>query len=157
MIKLSVDNSGIDKLLEMSLTYRARAVIRHYYIEGKPENEISEIMGLPKVIIVSDIVRINKLIEDNLVRKICQQCGEEYYTAQPQTRICQKCKKANRQEINQAKNESFKSVNAESKPKARKKKAKSISQILRDMEKYNKENGTELTYGKYLLLVGEKE
>ena len=157
MVKLSVDNSGIEKLLEMNLTYRARAVIRHYYVEGKPENEISEIMGLPKVIIVSDIVRIDKIIKDNLVKKKCQQCGDEYYTAQPQTRICQECKKANRRETNQSNNEILKSVYTDKKPKTHKKKVKSISQILRDMEKYNKENGTELTYGKYILLVGEKE
>ena len=37
-----------------------------------------------------------------------------------------------------------------------KKRVKSISEVLCEVEKYNREHGTQLSYGKYLVLTGGK-
>lgn len=55
-------------------------------------------------------------------------------------RLCPECKK-----IKESKK----------KPKQKAKSNKSILQITRELKKYNKEHGTRLSYGQYVLLMGE--
>ena len=70
----------------------------------------------------------------------CAECQKVFRNPNENERLCPECKKIK-----------------ESKKKARQKAKsnKSIWQITRELEKYNKEHGTRLSYGQYVLLMGE--
>ena len=70
----------------------------------------------------------------------CAECGKIFRNPNENERFCPECKKIK-----------------ESKKKARQKAKsnKSILQITRELKKYNKEHGTRLSYGQYVLLMGE--
>ena len=70
----------------------------------------------------------------------CAECHKVFRNPNENERLCPECKKIK-----------------ESKKKARQKAKsnKSIWQITRELEKYNKEHGTRLSYGQYVLLMGE--
>ena len=70
----------------------------------------------------------------------CAECHKVFRNPNENERLCPECKKIK-----------------ESKKKARQKvkSNKSILQITRELKKYNKEHGTRLSYGQYVLLMGE--
>ena len=70
----------------------------------------------------------------------CAECHKVFRNPNENERLCPECKKIK-----------------ESKKKARQKAKsnKSIWQITRELEKYNKEHVTRLSYGQYVLLMGE--
>lgn len=70
----------------------------------------------------------------------CAECHKVFRNPNENERLCPECKKIK-----------------ESKKKARQKAKsnKSILQITRELKKYNKEHGTRLSYGQYVLLMGE--
>lgn len=70
----------------------------------------------------------------------CAECHKVFRNPNENERLCPECKKIK-----------------ESKKKARQKAKsnKSILQITREIAKYNKEHGTLLSYGQYVLLMGE--
>ena len=70
----------------------------------------------------------------------CAECHKVFRNPNENERFCPECKKIK-----------------ESKKKARQKvkSNKSILQITRELKKYNKEHGTRLSYGQYVLLMGE--
>ena len=72
----------------------------------------------------------------------CAECYKVFRNPDENERFCPECKKIK-----------------ESKKKARQKaksiKSKNILQITREIAKYNKEHGTLLSYGQYVLLMGE--
>ena len=65
----------------------------------------------------------------------CAECGKIFRNPDENERLCTECKKIKDKK--------------KKKPKA----SKTILQITRDLEKYNKEHKTRLTYGKYVALV----
>lgn len=72
----------------------------------------------------------------------CAECGKIFRNPDENERFCPECKK-----IKQSKKKA--------RQKAKSIKSKSIWQITRELEKYNKEHGTLLSYGQYALLMGE--
>ena len=71
----------------------------------------------------------------NNARRICAECGKEFFSPYPNIKFCsKKCKDINKQ-----------------KPKQPKKvqKKKTLDEVLADLDEYNKTHGTHLTYGKY--------
>ena len=70
----------------------------------------------------------------------CAECHKVFRNPDENERFCPECKK-----IKESKK----------KPKQKAKSNKSILQITREIAKYNKEHGTLLSYGQYVLLMGE--
>ena len=70
----------------------------------------------------------------------CVECGKVFRNPDENERLCLECKK-------------IKEGRKKPKQKAKSVKSKSIYQITRELEKYNKEHGTWLSYGKYIGLV----
>ncbi len=146
--KLNIDNSGISRALDFCRTLRTRQILRCYYGSDHSVEETSLLLEIPQSVVMSEIVLINKIIKDNLTLRICTQCGAEYYTNSPRKRLCQKCEKENRQRNIKNTNEQYKVYTPRKKAKF-----KSIYQVIRDVEKYNKEHKTRLSYGQYVASV----
>ena len=72
----------------------------------------------------------------------CAECHKVFRNPDENERFCPECKK-------------IKESKKKAKPKVNTNKIKSIWQITRELEKYNKEHGTLLSYGQYALLMGE--
>ena len=72
----------------------------------------------------------------------CAECGKIFRNPDENERFCPECNK-------------IKESKKKPKQKAKSVKSKSIYQITRELEKYNKEHGTLLSYGQYVLLIGE--
>lgn len=72
----------------------------------------------------------------------CAECGKFFRNPDENERFCPECKK-------------IKEGRKKPKQKAKSVKSKSILQITRELKKYNKEHGTRLSYGQYVLLMGE--
>ena len=70
----------------------------------------------------------------------CVECGKIFRNPNENERFCPECKK-------------IKEGRKKPKQKAKSVKSKSILQITRELEKYNKEHGTMLSYGQYVSLV----
>ena len=70
----------------------------------------------------------------------CVECGKIFRNPDENERFCPECKK-----INQSKKKA--------RQKAKSIKSKSIWQIIRELEKYNKEHKTRLSYGQYVSSV----
>lgn len=70
----------------------------------------------------------------------CTECGKIFRNPDENERFCPECKK-------------IKESKKKPKQKAKSIKSKSIWQITRELEKYNKEHGTWLSYGKYVGLI----
>lgn len=155
MDKYILDTSGISKMLELAKSGRNRKVARLYYVNGMETKEISDLMGYAESVIISEIMVINRIIENNISHKICVECGNTFYTDSQKVRICPNCKEENR--LLQAKKvqEIYKSATRPTTAKKKRKAFKSLAQIERDRAKYNKKNNTRLSYGEYVAMVGE--
>ena len=70
----------------------------------------------------------------------CAECYKVFRNPDENERFCPECKK-----IKESKNKA--------RQKAKSIKSKSILQVTRELEKYNKEHRTMLSYGKYVSLV----
>ena len=70
----------------------------------------------------------------------CAECYKFFRNPDENERFCPECKK-------------IKESKKKSKPKVKTNKSKSIWQITRELEKYNKEHKTMLSYGEYVALV----
>lgn len=68
----------------------------------------------------------------------CAECKKVFRNPNENERFCPECKKIRE------------------KKKPRKKPTKSLYQITKDLEKYNKTHGTSLTYGEYVSLVDKQ-
>ena len=68
----------------------------------------------------------------------CAECYKFFRNPNENERLCPECKKIKE---------------GRKKPKQKAKSNKSIWQITRELEKYNREHGTRLSYGKYVALV----
>ena len=84
-------------------------------------------------------------------RHICEDCGAEFFSASHNAMRCVPCRETAR-----------KSISKEWREKAKSKKPiisrvlpprKSIRTVLRELERYNKEHGTSLSYGRYIALI----
>ena len=75
------------------------------------------------------------LHDTNNSRKICAECGKEFYSPFSATKYCsRKCRDAANKKAE--------------KPKKIEKK-KTLDEVLADLNEYNRTHGTHLTYGKY--------
>lgn len=70
----------------------------------------------------------------------CAECYKFFRNPDENERFCPECKK-------------IKESKKKSKPKVKTNKSKSIWQIVRELEKYNKEHKTRLSYGQYVSSV----
>ena len=70
----------------------------------------------------------------------CAECYKFFRNPDENERFCPECKK-------------IKESKKKSKPKVKTNKSKSIWQIVRELEKYNKEHRTMLSYGEYVSSV----
>lgn len=70
----------------------------------------------------------------------CAECHKVFRNPDENERFCPECKK-------------IKEGRKKPKQKAKSVKSKSILQITRELEKYNKEHKTRLSYGQYVALV----
>lgn len=153
MERYNIDFNGISKLLELCKTGRSRKVAKLWYVNKMSVEDIAKAMGYANSVITTEILIINRLIENNISKKVCSQCGEIFYTDGKNPQICAVCKEKNKKE----RYEQLKSVyKTKAKPVKDKRKAvKSIQIIQKELAKYNKEHGTCLSYGQYVSMVGE--
>ena len=70
----------------------------------------------------------------------CAECGKIFRNPDENERLCPECKK-------------IKENKKKQKPKVKTNKSKSILQLTRELEKYNKEHKTRLSYGQYVSSV----
>jgi hypothetical protein len=141
-----IDRAGTNFMLDI-LCGTFRKIFRYYYIYKMDKDTIMLELGIDEKQL-SKILRIlQHQIRQNLIYKKCEKCGKFYYTSKECSTICEKCQSNDNQNYE---------LSQTGKPKNRKKRAvKSISEILRDMEKYNKEHNTNLSYGYYVFISGE--
>ena len=72
----------------------------------------------------------------NNARRICIECGKEFYSISPKAKMCSKeCKRARQFKLKQSR--------VTQKPK------KTLDELLAEINEYNRTHGTHLTYGKY--------
>lgn len=151
-MKYVIDSDGMALLLDVFKSGRQRKIARLYYVNNMTIDDISRQLGCNTAIVASDILVINKTITDNLEVRQCGECGGEFYSGE-KNRKCPICKeKAKKERLERQKNE-FKLVKPVS-PK-KKKKIKTLQTIEKERAKYNKEHGTHLSYGYYVLVLGE--
>ena len=153
MNRYRIDTSGISKMFELTKSGRTRKVARLWYVNEMEIEEIAKTMGYGKSVIVSEIMLINKLIENNISCKTCSQCGEKFYTTQ-KVQICPNCKEQNRIERETQQKEIYKVVKPKSK-EIKRKPFKSLQTIEKERAIYNKQHNVYLSYGQYVALVGE--
>ena len=153
MNRYRIDTSGISKMFELTKSGRTRKVARLWYVNKMEIEEIAKTMGYGKSVIVSEIMLINKLIENNISCKTCSQCGEKFYTTQ-KVQICPNCKEQNRIERETQQKEIYKVVKPKSKA-IKRKPFKSLQTIEKERAIYNKQHNVYLSYGQYVALVGE--
>ena len=105
------------------------------YYYGKPEQHDGKCAG---VSISGELLgKCTKcyLHDLNNARKICAECGKEFFSHNPNVKYCSKeCRNANKNKPKQ--------------PKEAQKK-KTLDEVIADMNEYNRTHGTHLTYGKY--------
>jgi hypothetical protein len=116
--------------------------------------EIAKAMGYGESVIVTEIMLINKLIENNIPSRTCSQCGERFYTTQ-KVQLCPNCKEKNDKDRLENQKEEYKSHNNKKTNVAKRKPFKSLQQIEKERAIYNKEHNTYLSYGQYVVLMGE--
>ena len=126
MNRYRIDTSGISKMFELTKSGGMRKVARLWYVNKMEIAEIAKAMGYGESVVVSEIVVINRLIENNISCKTCSQCGEKFYTGQKGTQICPKCKEQNAKDRIEVQKEEYKSSN---KPKATVAKRKKIKPL----------------------------
>lgn len=153
MDKLIIDDSGISKLLDYTNGGRQRKLARLYFVHNMSVDDIAKDTGWNKALILSDILVLNKLVEENIKPKLCCECGNKFYT--DSSHKCPQCKNKNRQENYERQKEMFRSRNSCPMPKKAKRKFKSLKVIERERAKYNKEHHSCLSYGQYVDLIGE--
>ena len=154
MNRYRIDTSGISKMFDLTKSGRTRKVARLWYVNKMEIEEIAKAMGYGKSAIASEIMLINRLIENNIPCRICAQCGEKFYTTQ-KAQICPNCKAQNVKDRLEAQKEEYKSSNKPKTTTAKRKKFKSISVIEKERAIYNKEHNTLLSYGQYVALTGD--
>ena len=154
MNRYRIDTSGISKMFELTKSGRTRKVARLWYVNKMEIEEIAKTMGYGKSVIVSEIMLINKLIENNISCKTCSQCGETFYTGEKGKQICPKCKEQNQKEREEQQKEIYKAVKPKSKA-IKRKPFKSLQTIEKERAIYNKQHNVYLSYGQYVALVGE--
>lgn len=153
MKRYIIDNSGISYLLEVAKNGRNRSIVRYWLSNKMDLKEICDITGYAESVIVSEIELINHTIETDLNNRVCKKCGEVFYTMGYRRVICPECKEKQKKG-NQDNAKGDKTSAKKSKPKP-KKKPKTLMQIVREKNKYNKNNGTLLSYGQYVSMMGE--
>lgn len=83
---------------------------------------------------------------------ICEGCGIDFFSAAKHAKWCPKCREENQRIYRKQRYENKK------KQKARLNlENKSIIEILREIKKYNEQNGTYLSYGQYVSMVEKGE
>ena len=153
MNRYRIDTSGISKMFELTKSGRTRKVARLWYVNEMEIGEIAKAMGYGESVIVSEIMLINRLIENNISCKTCSQCGEKFDTTQ-KVQICPNCKEQNRIERETQQKEIYKVVKPKSK-EIKRKPFKSLQTIEKERAIYNKQHNVYLSYGQYVALVGE--
>lgn len=81
---------------------------------------------------------------------VCADCGTEFFNTSKRALRCEECRK--QRDRDRAKRSYIKR-----KVKREKLPSKSIRQITRELEKYNKEHGTHYTYGQFVSLLHNKK
>ena len=152
MNRYRIDTSGISKMFELTKSGRTRKVARLWYVNEMEIGEIAKAMGYGESVIVSEIMLINRLIENNISCKTCSQCGETFYTGEKGKQICPKCKEQNRIEREEQQKEIYKTVKPKSKA-IKRKPFKSLQTIEKERAIYNKQHNVYLSYGQYVALV----
>ena len=152
MNRYRIDTSGISKMFELTKSGRTRKVARLWYVNEMEIGEIAKAMGYGESVIVSEIMLINRLIENNISCKTCSQCGETFYTGEKGKQICPKCKEQNRIEREEQQKEIYKAVKPKSKA-IKRKPFKSLQTIEKERAIYNKQHNVYLSYGQYVALV----
>lgn len=153
MDRLCLDTSGMSKMLELCKSGRQRKIARLYYVNTMGVSDISKQTGYAECVIVSELNLINTRIESNISGHTCGQCQGIYYSTKPHSKICPTCKVKNQKEYLEHRSQVYKTRNS---PKSvAKKDFKSIAQIEKDRAEYNSTHKVNLSYGKYVALVGE--
>jgi Zn finger protein HypA/HybF involved in hydrogenase expression len=154
MDKYILDTSGISKMLELAKSGRNRKVARLYYVNGMATKEIADLMGYAESVIISEIMVINRIIENNISHKTCVECGNTFYTDSQKVRICPDCKEENRLSQVKKVQEIYKSATRPTTAKKKRKAFKSLAQIEKERAVYNKEHKPYLEYGEFVRLMG---
>ena len=92
--------------------------------------------------------------ERKLIEIVCD-CGKTYTAQSRAAKRCPECNLKHRKEYRQEYAEANKKeqVKIQEKPQKPMHKTKPMNQILKEMEIYNKEHKTRLSYGQYVALV----
>lgn len=155
MKRYKIDISGISKMFDLTKSGRIRKVARLWYVNKMSVEEIAKTMGYGESVIVTEIMLINKLIENNISCKTCSQCGGTFYTGERGKQLCPNCKEQNIKDRLEAQKEEYKSSNKPKTTTSKRKKFKPISVIEKERAIYNKEHNTYLSYGQYVALTGD--
>ena len=91
-----------------------------------------------------------------LIEISCEDCATVFLAKSKRKRRCPECELLRRKETHKAWMESTKSNNTPRTKKAPRRRFgdnKDVHPILRELNRYNREHGTHLSYGQYVLLM----
>ena len=88
-----------------------------------------------------------------LIKYICRDCGAEFEAVSNRAFRCEKCRK----EVAKLTSRNWYRENKSRKIPRTMPPRKSIRQVLRELERYNKEHGTFLSYGQYIAMIEKGE
>lgn len=151
---IEIDNSGKAIILDALPNPITRAIFNYKYNLDMEYKDIVERYNGNNQVVEKSLATINKAIEKYLKLKTCRDCGTKFLTNQ-RRQLCMECRAKNKKMCLEQQAESHKSVYTHKQTKKCRRKFKSLEEICREIDKYNKEHNTKYSYGQYLVKVGE--
>lgn len=149
---IEIDNSGKAIILDVLPNPITRAIFNYKYNLDMEYKDIVEKYKGNNQVVDKALATINKAIEKHLKLKTCHDCGTKFLTNQ-RRQLCEACRNKNAKARLDKQTEEHRSVYRTKKTNNRK--IKSLQQICREIDQYNREHGTNYSYGQYLVKVGE--
>jgi Zn finger protein HypA/HybF involved in hydrogenase expression len=156
MPKMKIDDSGISILLNNISNNTVRKVLRMYYVMNFSQEQITFDMMINKLQTQRYIDIINSKAKSFLNIIQCAECGRKFYSGK-NSLVCPDCKKSKLSEKSDNESNVYRNVRSGKKSKTRYcKNSKSLTEIISEIERYNKRHNTHLSYGKYIEMVEKK-
>lgn len=162
-----------EKILSVIINKRNKKIMRLHLL-GMKDEQIAQSMNIHTEDIRKSIINIWELVCSEFLKnkavfnaefgkweKVCKDCGVTFYTKTKSRTKCCDCLvkdrklyedtgiRANERKTKIENGEPIIPIKEKKKPK------KTFGQVIAELEAYNKANGTCLTYGQYLAMIGE--
>lgn len=150
MEKIIIDKTGCSMLLDFLAGERLRKIARMYFMLNMPISDISEDLHLKHNFVEQEVERITNIAKNRLKHRVCAQCGGVFYSAKSNVQLCDNCREENKKATVEHVKGVYKKAPKSTFPSY---KVKSIHDIIKEMERYNRAHKTHLSYGQYISIM----